>query len=84
VGFNVPPPSLFLLIRSLAREIIMSIPSLYKKGAVFLIFPARQASYVVGRQDRQYIASILMEVADEIPIAGAVGAMIQASDNLEE
>jgi hypothetical protein len=62
----------------------MSIPSLYKKGAVFLIFPARQASYVVGRQERRYIVSILMKVADEIPIAGAVGATIQSFDNLEE
>ena len=62
----------------------MSIPSLYKKGAAFLIFPARQASYIVGRQERQYIASILMEVANEIPIAGVVGANIQAFDNLEE
>jgi hypothetical protein len=62
----------------------MSIPSLYRKGAVFLIFPTLQASYVVGRRDRQYIVGILIELADEIPIAGAVGAMIQASDNLEE
>jgi hypothetical protein len=62
----------------------MSIPSLYKKGAAFLIFPARQASYVVGRQDRRYIISILMEVADEIPIARAVGAVIQAFDNREK
>jgi hypothetical protein len=60
----------------------MSIPSLYKKGAVFLIYPIRQASKIVGRPQRQYITSILMKVADEIPITIHVAAVIQATEGV--
>lgn len=68
------------LICSHAHEIVMSMPSLYKGGAVFLIFPSRQAAKVLGRQYKQYIVGILMKVAVEIPVAMFVAAGIQASD----
>lgn len=68
------------LICSLAHEIVMSMPSLYKAGAVFLIFPGRQAAKVLGRQYKQYIVGILMKVAVEIPVAMVVANTIQASD----
>ena len=62
----------------------MSIPSLYKNGAVFLIFPSRQAAKVLGRQDRQYILRILMKIAVEVPAAKLAAAAIQAAENLLE
>lgn len=64
---------------SLAHEIVMSLPSLYK-GAIFLIFPARQAARVLGRQHRMYIARVLVKVGDEIPIAGFLATILMAED----
>jgi len=61
----------------------MSTPSLYKNGAVFLIFPSRQAAKVLGRQHRQYILSVLMKIAVEVPPARLAAAAIQAADDLE-
>jgi hypothetical protein len=61
----------------------MSMPSLYKAGAVFLIFPARQAARVLGRQYKQYILNIFMKIAVEIPVAMAAANTIQAADDLQ-
>ena len=58
----------------------MSMPSLYKAGAVFLIFPGRQAAKVLGRQHKQYILRILMKMAVEIPVAMAAANSIQAAE----
>ena len=71
---------LLVLICSLAHKIVMSIPSLYKAGAVFLLFPSRQAAKVLGPEHRQYIVRMLMRIAAEIPVAMAIAASIQDLD----
>ena len=74
----------FGLISSLAHEIVMSMPSLYKAGAVFLIFPARQAARVLGGQYKQYVLHLFIEkIALEIPVAIAVANTIRAMDDLQ-
>jgi len=70
-----------VLIRSLAHEIVMSMPALYKKGGAFLLFPSRRAVKVIGKRYREYVAKILMKVADELPIAARVVMDIQAIDD---
>jgi hypothetical protein len=57
----------------------MSLPSLYK-GAVFLLFPVRQAAKVLERQHRKYIAGILVKIADEIPLAMHFARILMAED----
>jgi hypothetical protein len=61
----------------------MSMPSLYKAGAVFLIFPARKAAKVVGRQHKQYIIHMLMQMAVELPVAMVVANALQMEDDLQ-
>ena len=58
-----------LLNSSLAHEIVMSMPSLYKNGGLLLVFPCRQAAKILGRPYREYIASILGDLVTEIPVA---------------
>ena len=60
----------------------MSVPSLYKAGAVFLIFPSRQAAKVLGQQHKQYILRMLMKMAVEIPAAMAAAISLQVAYNL--
>lgn len=74
-SFSFPFPRLTI---SLARDIVMSTPTLYKHGAVFIIFPLKQASKVLGEKDAKYIRSTLLEIAEEIPVARAVAAGIQS------
>jgi len=58
----------------------MSIPSLYKAGAIFLLFPSRQAAKVLGREHRQYIVRMLMKIAAEYPVAMLAAASIRDLD----
>jgi hypothetical protein len=62
---------------SLASDIVMSAPALYRHGAVFIIFPLKQASNVLGDKEAKYIKRTLMEIAVEIPVAQIVAAGIQ-------
>lgn len=64
---------------SFADEIVMSLPSLFKGGA-FLLYPARQAAKVLGRQHRKFIAQVLSRVAEEIPVAGYFAKNLIAED----
>jgi hypothetical protein len=57
----------------------MSLPSLYK-GAIFLLFPARQAAKFLARPHRKYIAGILVKIADEIPLAMHLARILMAED----
>jgi hypothetical protein len=57
----------------------MSLPSLYK-GAIFLLFPVRQAAKILERPHRKYIAGILVKVADEIPLAMLFANILMAED----
>lgn len=54
----------------------MSMPSLYKAEAVFLIFPGRQAANVLDRQYKQYILYILKKIAVEIAVAKAAANFV--------
>ncbi len=67
---------------SLARDIVMSTPTIYKHGAVFIIFPLKQASKILGEKDANYIRSTLMEIGQEIPVALIVAAGIQSVDTV--
>ena len=66
----------------MARDIVMSTPTLYKHGAVFVIFPLKQASKVLGEEDAKYIRSTLLEIAKEIPVAQIVAAGIQSVETV--
>jgi len=55
----------------------MSTPTVYKRGAVFILFPLKQASVVLGDTDKKYIISVLLEIAVEIPVAQVVAAGIE-------
>jgi hypothetical protein len=59
----------FALILSLAREIVMSMPSLYTSGGIFLLYPAMRAAKVLSREDKLYIVSMFHEIASEVPVA---------------
>lgn len=57
-------------MHSLAREIVMSMPSLSTPGGIFLLYPAMRAAKVLSARDREYISSMLSQVAMEVPVAG--------------
>ena len=58
----------------------MSTPTLYKHGAVFIIFPLKQASKFLGEKEVKYIKSTLMEIATEIPVAKIIAAGIPTTE----
>ena len=66
----------------MAHEIVMSIPSLYKSGGLLLAFPGRQAAKVLDKPCRQYIASVLMKLAAEVPVIINSAIAIQQADDM--
>lgn len=56
------------LICSLAKEIVMSIPSLATTGGIFLLYPAMRAAKVLSKVEKDYIVLTLNRMASEVPV----------------
>jgi hypothetical protein len=49
----------------------------YKHGAVFVLFPLKQAATVLGDEAKKYIISTLLKMAVEVPVAQLIAAQIE-------
>jgi hypothetical protein len=63
---------------SLAKEIVMSLPSLCQAnaGGMFTLYPAMVAVRSLGIEDREYVVTVLKKVALDVPVAGHLAEYI--------
>lgn len=61
----------------MAKEIVMSMPSLYTSGSVFLLNPAMRASKVTTTENKIYIMAILKKISLEVPVAALLVGLIK-------
>lgn len=76
--------SAVLLISRLAHEIVMSLPKLYKKGGIFVNFPARNAAKVLGLEYKKYIVKTLMKISAEFWVSERAARIIQDDIDAQE
>ena len=60
----------------LAKEIVMSFPSLSVGGGIFLLYPAMRAAKVLSTPEKRYVISTLQKISTEVPVAGGLAAHI--------
>jgi hypothetical protein len=61
---------------SLAKEIVMSFPSLTSVGGIFILYPAMRAAKVLGTAEKRYLISTLQKISREVPVAAPLAAHI--------